>query len=129
MTDSNERALFLLDAAATFTIMQEIVNERVRQDVKWGQQNHIDGTGPQVRPLNAMGRVIGPLPAHALADYARKACQSNGTPQHPDTWTAILLEEVFEALAEDDPAKLRAELVQVAAVAAGWAEAIVRRTA
>ncbi|MFI1165600.1 hypothetical protein ACH4UM_18790 [Streptomyces sp. NPDC020801] len=37
-------------------------------------------------------------------------------------------EEALEALAEDDPGKLRAELVQVAAVAVAWIEAIDRRT-
>ncbi|WPM94355.1 hypothetical protein VG1_CDS0031 [Arthrobacter phage Cupello] len=39
----------------------------------------------------------------------------------------ILLEEVFEATAEEDPATLRKELVQVAAVTAQWIEAIDRR--
>ena len=42
------------------------------------------------------------------------------------TWLHILREEVFEAFAEDDPAKLRAELIQVAAVAVQWVEAIDR---
>jgi hypothetical protein len=35
---------------------------------------------------------------------------------------------VAEALAEDDPTLLRAELIQVAAVAVAWVEAIDRRT-
>ena len=42
------------------------------------------------------------------------------------SWDAILLEEVFEALAESDPVRRRAELVQVAAVAAAEIEAIDR---
>ena len=42
------------------------------------------------------------------------------------SWDAILLEEVFEALAEADPVRRRAELVQVAAVAAAEIEAIDR---
>ncbi len=42
-------------------------------------------------------------------------------------WKTILLEEVAEAFAENDPATLRRELVQVAAVAAAWIEAIDRR--
>jgi len=33
-------------------------------------------------------------------------------------WLRVLLEEVYEALSKTDPAALRAELVQVAAVAA-----------
>jgi hypothetical protein len=43
------------------------------------------------------------------------------------TWDGILLEEVYEALAEADPVKLREELVQVAAVAASWVVALDRR--
>jgi len=42
----------------------------------------------------------------------------------PATWEMILLEEVWEALAETDPVKLRAELIQVAAVAVAWVEDI-----
>jgi hypothetical protein len=44
-------------------------------------------------------------------------------------WDGVLLEEVFEALAETDPAKLRTELVQVAAVIVNWLEDIDSRTA
>ena len=40
------------------------------------------------------------------------------------TWRHILLEEVFEALAESDPAKLRTESIQSAAVIAAWVEDI-----
>lgn len=36
------------------------------------------------------------------------------------TWAHVLDEECAEALAETDPAKLRAELIQVAAVALHW---------
>jgi hypothetical protein len=43
------------------------------------------------------------------------------------TWRDILHEEVCEAFAETDPEALRAELVQVAAVAVKWVEAIDRR--
>lgn len=41
----------------------------------------------------------------------------------------MLLEEVAEAFAESDDARLRAELVQVAAVAQAWIESIDRRSA
>ena len=40
------------------------------------------------------------------------------------TWTHVLDEEASEALADTDPVKLRAELVQVAAMAIRWATAI-----
>ena len=40
----------------------------------------------------------------------------------PNTWLAILLEEVGEVAEEIDPEALVVELVQVAAVALSWAE-------
>jgi hypothetical protein len=40
------------------------------------------------------------------------------------TWATVLLEEVYEALSEIDPAKRQYELVQVAAVALAEAESI-----
>lgn len=42
------------------------------------------------------------------------------------TWKHVLREEVYEAFAEDEPDKLRVELVQVMAVAARWIEDIDR---
>lgn len=109
LTCDHRRVLNLVDA------------ERDAQDAKWGEQNHPNGTGPNVRMRWS---------AHTLADAARvckKLCQANGPDE--DNWRDILLEEVFEALAEEDPVKLRAELVQVAAVACAWVEAIDRRGA
>ena len=43
------------------------------------------------------------------------------------TWVLIAVEEVCEAFAETDPAKLRTELIQAAAVLTAWVEAIDRR--
>lgn len=89
----------------------DVVDERLRQERKWGQQNHLDGTGR--------------LGSRYLADYYRAVCQAN-TPE-TDNWQDILAEEVFEAFAEDEPSLLRKELIQIAAVAVAWAEAIDRR--
>lgn len=101
-------------------ICVEIVLERERQDERWGEQNHLDGTGPE-EPL---------LPgwtARELADAARSACQLNAD-LGIVTWRDVFGEEACEALAESDPVRLRAELVQVAAVAVAWIQAIDRRT-
>ncbi|GAA4978114.1 hypothetical protein GCM10023205_52510 [Yinghuangia aomiensis] len=87
--------------------------ERREQDAKFAEQNHPDGTAD----ADSIERAI----------RARETCEQAarlGTL----TWADILQEEVAEALAEDDPAALRAELVQVAAVAVAWIEAIDRRT-
>ena len=94
--------------------LAEIAAERARQDAKWGEQNHPDGTGL----------------AHddTYARVARDACEIAAS-HGKCTYRLILNEEVAEAFAESDPAKLRARLVQVAAVAVAWIECIDRRTA
>jgi len=60
------------------------------------------------------------------ADAARRACERAAASGRL-TWRHILFEEVAEALAEDDPALLRGELVQVGAVVAQWLQAIDHR--
>ncbi|MFD7705617.1 NUDIX hydrolase [Streptomyces sp. NPDC059786] len=79
--------------------------ERQRQLAKWGEQHHPDGTGQYPETIDA--------------DVARMACQNAAEGGYLD-WLHILREEVAEALAESDPARLRTELVQVAAVCSAW---------
>jgi hypothetical protein len=111
---------------AAESIAVEVLFERDRQDAKWGEQNHPDGTGPQTRPLS--GVVYGDADqAVRLAARAQFATDDRAAIGKV-TWTNILLEEVFEAIAEADPTRLRTELIQVAAVAQQWAEALDRRT-
>lgn len=90
----------------------EVLAERVRQDAKWGEQNHPDGTGSSVQIIDAMR-------AKARTDAAAK----DGTV----TWQLILTEEHAEALAESEWSLLRGELIQTAAVAVSWVEAGDRR--
>ncbi|MDF3308737.1 hypothetical protein P3H15_27340 [Rhodococcus sp. T2V] len=91
-------------------IYADIRDERIRQDDKWGEQNHADGTGPGYQK-------------HAHAARRRcKAAAEFGLVSFKD----ILEEKVYEAFAESDPAKLRAELIQVAAVAVAWVEKLDR---
>jgi hypothetical protein len=97
------------------SVLDEVSAERTRQDDKWGEQNHLDGTA-----LTDVERVD--------AETARRACQQAAR-DRALTWRLVLEEEVREAYAEADPAKLRAELIQVAAVALAWVEAIDRRNA
>jgi hypothetical protein len=93
-------------------ILEEIVAERDAQDALFGVQDIPDGTGrDQFR---------------VLADAHRLECDTafaigTGTYRH------VFVEEVYEALAESDPVKLRAEMVQVVAVGVKWLEAIDRR--
>lgn len=83
----------------------ELVDEeRRRQLEKWGDQKHPDGTG---RPGD-----------QHLADYFRAVCQANSPAK--DNWRDIAAEEAFELFAETDPEKIRAELIQLAAVLQAW---------
>lgn len=101
------------DFARIRAIADEIAAERRRQVSRWGRQDHPSigpaGTRPFV-PVVQQWRTI---------NDARMASGAH-------SWDAILLEEVFEALVEVDPARRRTELVQVAAVAAAEIEAIDR---
>lgn len=107
-------------------VLEEVRAERARQDEKWGEQNHPDGTGPESRPFHRtdinldlrIGREVG----HILRAKCERAFIS-GT----GTWLDILLEEIGEAIAAAEPGRLRVELVQAAAVIVAWIETIDRR--
>lgn len=92
------------------TIMDEVRQERARQDVRFGVQNHPNGTSPQFK---------------GLADSARNATRKAATEQRV-TWMHIAKEEFWEAMAESDRHALRAELVQLVAVGVAWIECIDR---
>ncbi|ABS03238.1 hypothetical protein [Kineococcus radiotolerans] len=100
-------------AAQPPTVLDQVQAELARQDAKWNEQNHPDGTGGATY--------------RSLSNVFRQHCDL-ATAQGQLTWTDILREEVHEAFAEDDPQLLRAELIQVAAVAVQWIGALDRRT-
>jgi hypothetical protein len=103
-------------------VLLEVADERVRQTDKWGEQNPPNGTGPSKLPMPyGSGSWSAAVAAESLKIITECAAQIGQC-----TWLHILREEVFEAFAESDPAKLRAELIQVAAVAVQWVEAIDR---
>lgn len=101
-----------LAEVATRHVLADIAAERRRQDQKRSEQNHPDGTGGRRRNAERDLR-------RRLTD--RRFAEGRGT------WRDVPAEEFAEAMAETDPDALRAELVQVAAVATGWIEAIDRR--
>lgn len=109
----------------TSGVLAEIGTERRRQDKKWGEQNHPDGTGGQ--PLRLTEVNLDLRTGEELALIFRARCQRLSAAGEV-TWRDVLLEEVFEALAETDRERLRTELIQIAAVAVQWVEAIERRT-
>jgi hypothetical protein len=93
------------------SVYDEIAAERARQDERWGEQNHPLGASPVFAPN---------------ADAARRECDAaaaSGTV----TWRHIVLEELWEALAETEPGAARGELVQLGAVVVAMIECIDRR--
>jgi hypothetical protein len=100
-------------------VLNEIEDERDRQDEKWGEQNH-----PDRDPLENHHVETG---LYAFRAQRWKDINADRADKGRIGWDGILLEEVYEAISEVDPAKLRAELIQVAAVAAAWVDAIDRR--
>ena len=102
--------LFITPGVKDFA--QAVDAERQLQLEQWGDQKHRDGTHPDYEVLPGWS-------ASELADAARLACQRSAE-MGIVTWRHIFVEEACETLAEADPAQLRAELIQVAAVCAAW---------
>jgi hypothetical protein len=105
------------------SILAELAAERARQTAKHGDQSHLpDGTGPRMA-----APTYGLDYRDAYAEYAKARCKAASQNEGSDgsiTFEHILTNEWAEAIAESDPRALRAELVQVAAVAVQWIEAI-----
>jgi len=97
----------------TVDVLADVGQERARQDDRWGNTDHADGTH-----ANYM------IKAEELMSLAAEQEMQNNI-----TWNTILQEEVFEALSTDEPDLLRAGLIQVAAVAVAWVEALDARQA
>lgn len=97
----------------TFLVLSDVADERQNQIKQWGIQSLADGTGGEWKPA---------------ADEAKRI-NAERFDAGVGTWGDVLLEEVFESMAESDPARLRAELVQVAEVAVAWIEDIDRKVA
>jgi hypothetical protein len=94
-------------------VLSDVVAERHRQLLKYGDTHLRDGTGGVA----------------AIAERDRRQ-RANVTAMASGllTWSDVLREETAEVYAETDPVALRAELTQVAAVAAAWIEDIDSRT-
>ena len=97
-------------------IFGEIRHERHLQDLTWGEQNHENGTGLTEPGTENWARI---------AQTVKRICEA-----HRDagtmTYLDVLWEETTEAFAEKNPTRLRAELIQVAAVAVCWIEKLDR---
>ena len=97
------------DLAPAELVLLDVDAECERQDGLWGDQSHLPlGTDAALIPIADEFRRV--------ADEAHKEGKL--------TWTDILSEEFYEAVSEEDPAKLEEELIQLAAVAVQMAKSI-----
>jgi hypothetical protein len=97
-----------------YKIFTDIHRERIRQDEKWGEQNH---------PMVRLGHdYIFQNHRNNIRNTNARLLREGGI-----AWSNILMEEVYEAFAETDPKKQREELVQVAAVAVEIIECLDRK--
>jgi hypothetical protein len=115
----------------TVTVLADVRAERARQYARHGSNSTLsDGTGPEVpwmgnvadfyqSRLAAVRRFpgAGEIETHLRNDYEAHEART-GKP----TWMHLVREEVAEVFAENDPQRLRAELIQVAALAVSWVE-------
>ena len=115
----------------------DVVAERLRQEAKWGEQNHLmvpadvrtEARAHNAEPEHFACEILG-IPT---AREARDACEWSHR-AGSGTYTHILVEEVAEfveacVLHGETSDEARAEMVQVAAVALSMLEAIDRKRA
>lgn len=104
-------------------ILNEIRQERIKQDAKWGEQNH-----PILDPT-----LIGRDPVRMCEEFeipsesrAKQLCDLNAA-RGTCTWMHILVEEVSEtASCGSNVEALRKELIQTAAVVVAAIESLDR---
>lgn len=107
------------DLQATDRVLADVADERVRQRDRYGSNADLeDGTGPATRWLGPFTGASALTIEEALRTDYEDFEDETGKP----TWVHLVREEVAEAFAETDPVRLRAELVQVAALAVSWVE-------
>lgn len=107
-------------------LLAQTADEMEAQDEKWGQQDHPLRVDPYSPGAHVSG--VSPLTAERYADLANqwKAINDVRAANGCLAWDGILLEEVFEALAEEKDATAIVELVQSAGVAIQAAASVQR---
>jgi len=108
-------------------VFEEIREERKRQEEKWGEQNH-----PSLDQV-LLNRDRGCEPERMCEEYeiptearAKFLC-SLAEERKQQTFARIAVEELCEAVSAESEVRVRAEVVQLAAVCVKWIEAIDRR--
>lgn len=113
----------LLAGCQTTAVLLEVREERARQFTRYGSNGDLrDGTGPRIAWL---GQELDPDEHKAAEELERDFRTDYVAFEHYEgapTWMHLVREEVAEAFMESDPRRLRAELLQVAALAVSWIE-------
>lgn len=109
------------DTCQTHIVLEEVKAERARQFRRYGTNDDLqDGTGPFTRWLKPFTGA----PALQVERQLRSEYEDYEETYGAPTWARLVREEIAEAFAESDLVRLRAELVQVAALAVSWVETL-----
>lgn len=143
VADFSALAEVVRDVGERCSIWADIDAEIGRARDKHGTQHDLPiGTGPDVSYLEELDHAASDLGLWTddyytldfltntqVADAARHLEQTSSRGESGSTWYKVLLEEVLEAGAEDDPAALDAELVQAGAMVVSMLQALRRQQA
>ena len=111
----------------TNSILEEVLQERTQQDLKWGIQNHPSvetkiPTGPNSHIENKICRFYG-IPTEDKAKRDADIAANHGSL----TWAHIAVEELSEVISASSEEHRREELIQLSAVCLAWIENIDRK--
>lgn len=108
------------------SVLDEVADERRKQDAKWGVQNHPLGFGPHSHGAGILDTVSAARASgKSHEEWAKFQCQQ-AAKRGDVTWAHIMHEEHVEAMTAPSPEAARAELIQLAAVCVAAVECIDR---
>jgi hypothetical protein len=108
----------------TIAVLEKVFDERVRQVARYGHNDDLDdGTGSEAEWLQPLSD----FPARTIEYELREEYENHEMVHGKPTWMHLVREEIAESFAEDDPERLTAELLQVAALCVSWVETIEKR--
>jgi len=120
----------LIDHVAVVGVVAEVIGELERQDIKSGQASYPsieERFIKSISPRLCMGAVVAQHYGLFTAEIARAKCDAAFKNGHGN-WAHVLVKEVCESIdCLDNEAAMRAELVQVVAVAIRWIQDLDRR--
>ena len=127
--NTDENPHYWEDHHRTLRVLGDVAQERVRQRARYGRKQDLeDGTGPGVRWLRNTSAHLDLLNAEQIQVQLRREYEAYEAQHGEPTWMHLVREEIAEAFQEEHPVRLREELLQVAALAVSWVEALDARS-